>query len=325
MSSIKLDHSDPVFICGFPSGGTDLLKTILNAHPRIHISSEMPFLFYLPKYGYSSTSTFDSEADLEMLRKLLRRFDVWNNLENIEGTVDIPGNRTLGLPEVLRCWFNSSSRPVWGNKTPQNTEHISELRTLFHKPRFILITRDVRDVCLSWRNKWGKNVFLCSLKWGQRMRSGFDELKKLNHGDSLILKYEDLVSDVRGTSQILAQFLGIEQSDEMVNFHEHVEIKFDGKINYGEPIKSSNTEKWKSSFSRSEVKRIEQYSYDTMELLGYQPEYAVHKATPPLISRLIYNARDVYAAIAYGNRYAKSNGMAEKFKSFAIEIKKVFY
>lgn len=325
MNNIKLDQINPVFICGFPSGGTDLLKTILNAHPLIHISSEMPFLYYLPKYGYSSASTFECDADIEALRKLLRRFDVWSNLENIESAVDIPSGRTLAMSEVLRCWFNHSTKPIWGNKTPQNTEHISELRSLFSKPKFILITRDVRDVCLSWRNKWGKNVFLCSLKWGRRMRSGYDELEKLNHEDGLILKYEDLVSDIKGTSQILAQFLGIDYSNEMVNFHKHVKIKFDGKINYGEPIKTSNTAKWKLSLSRSEIKRIEQYSHDTMELLGYQPEYATQQATLPLISRLIYNVKDVYATAVHGNKYSKFNGIAGKIKAVAIEAKKIFY
>ncbi len=325
MSSIKLDRTDPAFICGFPSGGTDLLKTILNAHPLVHISSEMPFLFYLPKYGYSSASTFSVKADLESLRKLLRRFDVWNNLENIDGTVDVPSDRTLRLSEVLHCWFSNSSRPVWGNKTPQNTEHIAELRSLFDKPKFILITRDVRDVCLSWRNKWGKNVFLCSLKWGQRMRSGIDELDKLNPEDSLILKYEDLVRDIKGTSQLLTQFLGIDYSDEMVDFHEHVKIKFDGKVNYGEPLKSSNTEKWRASFSPSEVKRIEEYSYDAMELLGYQPEYATRKKSLPSTLQLAYNAMDACSTIFSGNRYAADNGFLRRLKSIGIVAKRRFY
>lgn len=150
MISPNLNQADPVFICGFPSGGTDLLKTILNAHPFVHISSEMPFLYYLSKYGYSSTSIFESQADLEKLRRLLCQLDVWNNLENVDGAIELPSNRSLNLPEVLRCWFNNSNRTVWGNKTPQNTEHISELCRLFNRPKFILITRDVRDVCLSW-------------------------------------------------------------------------------------------------------------------------------------------------------------------------------
>lgn len=324
MNSVNLNRINPVFICGFPSGGTDLLKTILNAHPLVHISSEMPFLYHLPKYGYSSVSTFESQAELEKLRNLLLRLDVWKNLENIDGAFELPSNHAATLPELLRFWFNASTKAIWGNKTPQNTEHISDICQLFDRPKFIFITRDVRDVCLSWRKKWARNVFLCSLKWRQRMRSGLDQLKGLSPEDSLIIRYEDLVRDIKGTTQQIARFLDVAHSDEMANFHEHVKVKFDGKINYGEPLKSSNTEKWRSSLSVAEVKRIEEYSYDTMQLLGYQPEYATQQVGLPSIYQLMYNAMDAYSMIFSGNRYAKDNGFFSRLKSIGVAMKSKF-
>lgn len=45
-------HTDLVFLCGFPSSGTDLLKNVMNAHPDIWMSGEFPFLPRLAReYG----------------------------------------------------------------------------------------------------------------------------------------------------------------------------------------------------------------------------------------------------------------------------------
>lgn len=123
----------------------------------------------------------------------------------------------------------------------------------------------------------------------------------------------------------LRGFLISHTQPRLVNFHEHVKVKFDGKINYGEPIKSDNTEKWRASLSASEVKRIEEYSYDTMKLLGYRPEYATHKVDLPSYYQLIYNAMDVFSMVFSGNRYATDNGIFNRLKVISIAVKNKFY
>ena len=71
---IMVKKKQTLFVGGFPSGGTDLLKNILNAHPDIYINGEMPFLYKLANYGYTEDSIISSEAEYEQFIKILRPF-----------------------------------------------------------------------------------------------------------------------------------------------------------------------------------------------------------------------------------------------------------
>ena len=44
------DSIQTVFICGFPSSGTDLLKNIINAHTAVFLGGEFPLLARLARY-----------------------------------------------------------------------------------------------------------------------------------------------------------------------------------------------------------------------------------------------------------------------------------
>ena len=72
-----------LFLCGFPSGGTDLVKTMLNAHPDINLNGEMPFLIDLGDYGYDFGYKFQTLDTVECFKRLLGKLDIWNNLNNI--------------------------------------------------------------------------------------------------------------------------------------------------------------------------------------------------------------------------------------------------
>ena len=61
-----------VFSCGFASGGTDLIKNILNAHPDIYIASEITSLAHIVARGYSHDMTFSGLAEVESFQKMRR-------------------------------------------------------------------------------------------------------------------------------------------------------------------------------------------------------------------------------------------------------------
>jgi len=313
-----------LFVCGFPSGGTDLTKTVLNAHPDVYINGEMPFLKDLVQHGYNRHTRFTGSTDIKALQDLLTKLDVWHNIENIDYdfSLDMETKRELVLEDVLRTCFSNNASPVWGNKTPQNTENIELLLELFPSAYFLIVTRDVRDVCLSWRNKWGRDVIWCAAKWAERMRKGWVTTQSLPAERYLFVKFEDLLSNTEMICKGICQFLGVPFSDRMLEHHKYTTRIIDGKIGYGQPIKKDNRQKWKEQLPVKTVKRIEEIAYGTMYLLGYEMELAADEQ--PISSWETWHGiwNDSWALLLIGNRASQQNGLGRRFQSLIFEFKK---
>lgn len=323
MMEAKSSTSKVLLVGGFPSGGTDLLKTVLNAHPKIYINGEMPFLFSLPKYGYSHNSIIQTGEDFDKFKGLLKKLDEWHNLENINSDVDLEGGKAIR--EVLRPIFSDKEVKIWGNKTPQNSENIINLLKIFPDAYFLIITRDIRDICLSWKRKWGKNLYLCAARWAARMKKAVADAKNAEVGHVKFIKYEDLLGNPDKITKEICQFVGIDWSDLMLEHHKHVDNIVDGKIRYGEEIKPDNIRKWERVLSKQMVKRIEEISFDTMKLLGYEPEYAYVQKNLKAAGRLRGYLHDLWAMVFIGNRQSRNNSLKDRLKSVVFEIKKRLY
>lgn len=308
-----------VFIAGFPSGGTDLIKTILNAHPDIYINGEMPFLYQLEQLGFSANDLM-APNEVESLRVFLKKRNINGSIENTDATFS--PETSITLQDALYCLFSTQKRSVWGNKTPQNTKYIPELSRIFPEAKFIIIVRDVRDVCLSWRDKWGKDIKRCAAKWSQCMEQARTFSQDLSPQQILFVKFESLLNDNITVSRQLCTFLEIPFSDCMLEHHKYTKQKIDGKRNYGQPILSKNQHKWRTSFSSANVKRIEEIAYETMIFFDYQPVYATN---PHPITNLEYRAgqiKDFGALLFFGNRARTNNDLINRLKTLNREIKK---
>lgn len=313
-----------LFVCGFPSGGTDLMKTVLNAHPDIYINGEMPFLKNIVEHGYDQKTKFTSLREINEFQAVLKDLDPWNNIEN--GTYDfsaeLEASSALRLDEVLSICFSSRERHVWGNKTPQNTENLDVLATLFPQARFLIVVRDVRDVCLSWHNKWGKDMIWCADKWANRMTKGWEATRRLPSERYLFVRFEDLLTDTEAVCRSICRFLGITFSTKMLEHHKYVDRKLDGKLNYGRPIKPDNKGKWRECLADKTVRRIEEIALSTMRLFDYTPVLA--STTRPITRWEIGRGRcnDAAALLLVGNRASAQNSLAQRVKKVRFELRK---
>ena len=306
-----------VFVGGFPSGGTDLVKTILNAHPDIYLNGEMPFLYQLESLGFSANTSMTNEK-IEELRSFLKAGDIWGNIEQIDTTLA----PEMDLPKALERLFSDRQRLVWGNKTPQNTEHIIELSRIFPAAKFIIVVRDIRDICLSYRNKWGKDMNWCAAKWAQRMHRGWQYSQNLPAEQSMFVMFESLLNDTEATCDRLCEFLNIPFSARMLEHHKHTELKIDGKRNYGQPVISKNQQKWRTQLSAEQVERIEEIALETMNLFGYQPAYATHSRVISSMEHFRGQINDLSALLLVGNRASADNRLITRLQNVADKIAK---
>jgi hypothetical protein len=319
-----MPESHMLLVGGFPSGGTDLLKTILNAHPAIYLNGELPRLSLLLRQGYSASSRLRSTDEVAELRRRLRELDPWGNLENVDFdfTELLKSEGELALSTVLYHLSSGKTPEVWGNKTPQNSEQLPELIALFPSAQFLLIVRDVRDVCLSWKRKWGKDVLWCADKWARRMRLAVDYAQSYGGSAVKLVRYEELLIETEAVCRDMVDFLGLPFSENMLSHEDHVDKIIDGKINYGRPVIPDNFGKWRKGFDAPTVRRIEEIAFEVMPLLGYQAEYATHHHSLTRPERLRAVVRDSLAILLIGNRASQDNSLRARIRTLIYEIRK---
>ena len=306
MSSIE---SPLLFLCGFPSSGTDLLKLLLNAHPDVRISGEFPLLPALSK-RFSGQISPINVADA--VRALID-CDTYDNLKhhNLRDGFPLPASMSM----VYRCLLGSESYKWAGNKTPQNAENVDRLEMLFPGSRYILIVRDVRDVALSWRNKWGKDPLLCAHKWQLRMNTALKLLDAYSPDRYMVIRYESLIADHVDVARALCEFLEIGYNDAMEHYHVHVDEVVPGKLNYGRPIQKRNSQKWRGAFNDMTVSRIEGAAFETMQKFGYTPLLASQAKPLTFTAKAVGYQRDLMSMLTVGNRALHEQRPMNQFAS----------
>ncbi|MGB3613025.1 MAG: sulfotransferase, partial [Elainellaceae cyanobacterium] len=257
------------------------------------------------------------------LMQALNDIDVYKNFENSNAPPPT-GKEDYTFSEVYARMLTSDTKLWVGNKTPQNTENIDKLHKLFPDAKFILIVRDVRDVALSWQKKWGKDKLLCAYKWNRRMRKGIQLLEANIRSESyLIVKYEDLLSDLSSTSMQICEFLGIPFDENMLEFHNSVTSVVEGKLNYGKPVLVKNTSKWVQALSQSEITRIEEIAFDSLSCFNYSISSADRQRPITLLEKYAGFANDVYALVFIGNRAIEKDKFRNRLKTIGVQVRKL--
>jgi tetratricopeptide (TPR) repeat protein len=229
-------HS-PVFIIGFPRSGTTLLEQMLDAHPKLQSMDERPFFAIL-------TGELDGLGVRvpEELYRLNQR------------DCDELRKRYLGLvaEKIRRRW---DARLV--DKNPLNMLNLPLITRLFPHAKFILALRHPCDVVLS---NYMQSYRSCSLAgacstmertaraYVAAMRAWLRDAEMFKP-DVLISRYEDLVEDPKRQAERYAEFLGIGDASEMLNYDKRAKEKgFIATPSYTEvvqPISARRKDRWR--------------------------------------------------------------------------------
>lgn len=323
-----------VFLCGFPGGGTDLLMSVLNAHPGIFIPGEFPFL---PRLGDRYGAMIPA-AELDRLVRDFHNVDVYRTFRN-HHYVNFQRNRkdeierppppppeqgSYALATIYQWLLGVPPEVVWtGNKTPSNTEHIDRMTRMFPEARFIIVTRDVRDVVLTWKRKWGKDPLLTAWKYETRMRLGLEHVERLDEGRTLFVKFERLLTDLEEESRRMCEFLELEWDRRMIEFHEHTTKTIAGKPNWGAPLIPENRGKWRRELDEGTARRVEEIAYRAMTSLDYEPALASSPRPLRRRERAVGRIRDLYATVAVDNRYQRTNRARDRARNVLLNVRKL--
>jgi len=236
------DFTNPMFLLGTQRSGTTLLTRILSSHPSLYIQNELPM-----------EGLFDGVLDKETL---LNRI--------VAKVFDIHG---VTLP------VETGKAPIWGWKEPLLTYQLDALESCFPDSKYILIIRDGRGVANSYMdNRWGlgTTAYTGALRWKKEVALQMAFAEKMQ-GQCLTLRFEDLVQNLEQVLVQLCEFIGVDFSAQMLEFHnKKLEFQVNREnINTTKPADPSHSDKWQQALSAREIALIESVAHDELEANGY--------------------------------------------------------
>ncbi len=230
------DGQTPCFLIGFPRSGTTLLDTILRSHSKIGVFEEKPYVAQMAALLGQDIGIAGIEAlDQAQIAGLRRHY-----FQMITPDADVP------------------HPPVIIDKLPLNAFHAPLIHRVFPKAKFILALRHPLDSIISnFMQNFGLNPAMANMSDLPRIAQYYDlvmetwQLSQARYGLSVHqIRYEDLVSDLKGQITPLVGFLGLEWQENLVNYQSTAKDR--GLINtpsYSqviEPLYKDATDRWKN-------------------------------------------------------------------------------
>jgi hypothetical protein len=257
----------PVFLVGSERSGTTLLRLMLDHHPRIAFNAE---------FEYAVTQISDEGAYPEIMHyhRWLRndrvfqhsRFQIDENLDFAALVNDFLDQKRLrDHKEIVGATVHYRFR---------------KLGRVWPWARYIYLYRDGRDVANSvMRMGWAGNVYVAA-DWWLKAEKEWAEVRDALEPDQWIeVRYEDLVAGTRSQLERICSFLGVEYSEEMLDYAR--------TSTYGPPDLRLNYQ-WKTRMRKVEVQRLEAKLGGRLLSRGYELSGYPRISVPVLTRKCLY-------------------------------------
>ena len=310
----------PVFIVGMPRSGTKLLRGMLNGHSQIFIPlNETEFLPAWIRKWASFGDLSNHHTFMEFYQSFVDTFYFQNRMsehgEQIRpDTWYIRCNGDFSIANVfeqlIRHDADVPEGAIWGDKSPSYLNHMDSIRAIYPTAKFIHLIRDARDYVLSLEKSFGKNKLRAAQRWYDSIVLAKNEGARLGQ-DFMEVRYEDLVDHPEREARRLCGFLHVEFEPSMIALQRVTENLGDTKGR--KEIVSGNYGKYKRVLSTADLRGVESYCAEGLELMGYVLEVhnGPNRRLTPLEERR-YQAGDVWRLVRLD---AQNKGWAEAVRS----------
>lgn len=185
-----------IIIGGLPRSGSTLLRSILNAHPKIIAPPETSILI----------RPFEEQVPRKrrLCKKIGDKFGISYNLEhvfNCAGALECVDNIML---EYLKFTGRSENINVWAEKTPRNCLQYQQLYREDPSLFFISTIRDGRDVITSIFP--GQDNYYCSI---ERYIETMNAIYSFENERNYLVRYEELIDNPEQFMRNILDFLEI--------------------------------------------------------------------------------------------------------------------
>lgn len=289
-------HSDssaaPFFVVGCSRSGTTLLQALIDSHPNIAIPPES--LVYV-RFG----AIVHTYGDLALPRNRLKFIeallaDVFISQWHLEVTANDVEKRLqepsfVGIVRTLfRIYADRQGARRWGDKSPEHIRHLREIRRDFPGAKLIHLVRDGRDVAEAMRRMifYSVTAYGVARVWRDEIRHWQAFCSTEGEADTLVVRYEDLVTDPRETVASIFRFLGEPVVDTVATYAESsLSRKMDAQgpwhssLRHG--ISASKIGIYRRKFTPREIEILEYIQGDDLRAYGYATAHAAPRAPTP--------------------------------------------
>jgi hypothetical protein len=277
-----------VFVSGPPRAGTTLLQLVLSAHPMITVTPETRFIRQLFNGRFAPHKKLNQD-EIEFVTQLMRsdaKLNSWPafKLEDSLGKLH-QGMTTSQILDSLFQTFaehtNGGTDYLGNKKDLYSTGYGPYTKKVFPDAKFVYIVRDPRDVTRSIvEHLSGRALAEAAATCMNRDRHIVKMLEMFPH-DTLVIRYEDLVSEPERVCRRMCDFLSVPFDEQMCTFYE---MNPDGSRLIGvtkeihphttTPFNPDLIGQWKKKrcFTAKELQTIEAIAGDYMKRYGYKPE-----------------------------------------------------
>lgn len=276
---MKTNDNKLLFITGVGRSGTTLLQSMLNAHPEISLPPETHFFkkYVVPQLN-GKQKPWDAHGLIHALKadKHVERLGV--DIEQVVKTTGLTGDNAMARLFInLLNAYNKHQHHFIGDKDTEYVRYLPHLHKSYPEAHLIHIIRDPRDVVLS-RTKadWGKKMPLAfHISEYQYYIHKVLTDGKLFGKQYIEVVYEQLVENPEKELKRICEQLGLEYSDEMMNFHQQSEglvakDEMNWKGNIFKPVMKDNTRKWEKELTENQIAQVEYGLKSILEKYGYE-------------------------------------------------------
>lgn len=274
------------YILAMGRSGTTLLQNILNCHPQIVMPPESFFVLHLgTKYGSIENWTEDVISNFILDLYTDRPFKIfWQTpLEDVKssfarhGTVKSFAEACNVVRRSYQQSFMVENIKYVGDKNPIYCLYSKKLLEITPSAKIIHLVRDPRGTANGQINTFKrKNAFLVGLQW-TNYNKNLLRIASSHPDQYLRVRYEDLIENTKQEVKNICDFLGLEFSEDMLDYREKVVEKFkdySGILNYRhqsllKPIDKKIAEKWRTGLDQTQIDKIKYTTGVLGNKLGY--------------------------------------------------------
>jgi len=281
----------PVFVIGHGRSGTSVLIKLIRKYLKINFGTESQFIIRF----YQNLRHYGDLADRTNAARLIHDISAERYFKRIKKRFNFEFNPTAAAAkysgsnyaDVLSAVFGQFAEfhgmERWGDKTPEYIYHLPVLHQLFPDAQFLHIIRDGRDVALSeFETPFGaKNSFKAAEDWQKKTALVEAFFTRLQPGQHLTIRYEDLLSAPVDVFASLIRFFGIDDSD-------HRLVDFIAS-HLPSDLRTGNFNKWKTKMSIGQQRRFEKMAGGQLRQFGYPTRFE-KTSSPAPFERLFWEA-----------------------------------
>jgi hypothetical protein len=268
------------FLVGCERSGTTLLRLMLNEHPNIAMPAESHFIANLiERFGTQRILSKDEVIEAYNIIVNLRRWQEWeNSREALLTKLEILENPTIAqvVNVVFELKLSQTGKQLWGDKTPKYSNYIDKIHNMYPGAKFIHLTRDGRDVCLSFlKTNWiGPWVSRIAKYWSNRVEAAKLSESYLTGTRYLEIRYEELVCQTEDTLRKICRFLEQDYAPGMLEYSGDFEKNVAGRsVVHHQKLKRKpqiqDINRWKNELGWWKILTFEAFAKEDLKSCGY--------------------------------------------------------